>query len=99
MVDSIKHNIRQVMAPSAQDAKVGTTSKNNSEAGISTSLSNSVDESKVGIKESVSALTDTPPIDTEVVNKIKEAIQAGNYPVNLDLISERLMESYLEMRE
>ena len=28
----------------------------------------------------------------------EKQIEAGKYPVNLDLVSERLMESYLEMK-
>jgi negative regulator of flagellin synthesis FlgM len=58
----------------------------------------SVDASSLSIKNSVSALGETPPIDTEVVSRIKQQIEAGKYPINLDLVSERLMESYLEMK-
>jgi negative regulator of flagellin synthesis FlgM len=32
------------------------------------------------------------------VSRIKQQIEAGKYPINLDLVSERLMESYLEMK-
>ncbi|ALI54095.1 hypothetical protein IMCC12053_145 [Celeribacter marinus] len=46
----------------------------------------------------MSALAQTPPINMEAVSRIKQAIADGKYPINLDLVSERLMESYIEMK-
>lgn len=39
----------------------------------------------------------SPPIEMEAVTKIKEAIANGNYPIDLDAITESLFESYLEL--
>lgn len=38
-----------------------------------------------------------PPIDTDTVKRIKDAIAEGNYPINLDAIMESLFENYVEL--
>jgi negative regulator of flagellin synthesis FlgM len=52
--------------------------------------------SVIGAKVTVAELAKTPPIDLEAVGKIKEAISRGAYPVDLDKVAEKLMESFLE---
>ena len=98
MVDSIKHNVRQMLAPAAQEAKASTARNNNADVKISPNSSGGADAINVSIKASVSSLAEKPPVDIEVVNRLKQAISDGKYPINLDLVSERLMESYLEMQ-
>ena len=98
MVYSIKHNVRQMPAPAAQEAKVSTARNNNADVKISPNSSGGADAINVSMKASVSSLAEKPPVDIEVVNRIKQAISDGKYPINLDLVSERLMESYLEMQ-
>ncbi|WP_347831813.1 flagellar biosynthesis anti-sigma factor FlgM [uncultured Planktomarina sp.] len=98
MVDSIKHNVRQMLAPAAQEAKASTARNNDAAVKMSPNVSGGTDEISVSMKASVSSLAEKPPVDIEVVNKIKQAISDGKYPINLDLVSERLMESYLEMQ-
>lgn len=51
---------------------------------------------RLGAKAAVAELAKSPPIDLEAVGKIKEAISRGAYPVDLDKIAEKLMESFLE---
>ena len=38
------------------------------------------------------------PIDKAKVNRIKEAIQRGEYPIDVDRISDALLEAYKEMK-
>lgn len=38
-----------------------------------------------------------PPIDLEIVAKIKEAISEGKYPVDLDKITESLFQDFINM--
>jgi negative regulator of flagellin synthesis FlgM len=40
-----------------------------------------------------------PPLDIEAVGRIKEAIANGTYPIDLDRISNKLLENYIEMRK
>jgi negative regulator of flagellin synthesis FlgM len=52
----------------------------------------------LGAKATVAELAKSPPIDLEAVGKIKEAISRGAYPVDLDKIADKLMESFIESR-
>ncbi|MEZ5753720.1 MAG: flagellar biosynthesis anti-sigma factor FlgM [Paracoccaceae bacterium] len=38
-----------------------------------------------------------PPVDLQIVAKIKEAIAEGKYPIDLEAITESLFENYLEL--
>ena len=54
--------------------------------------------SDIGAKATVAELAKSPPIDLEAVGRIKEEIARGAYPVDLDKIAEKLMESFIETR-
>ena len=56
---------------------------------------------KLNSLESQSAVRDmasAAPIDRENVNRIKDAIKRGEYPIDLDRVSDALMEAYKEMK-
>ena len=78
-----------------------------SKASISEASDNSVDvkvetsAKLVDINDSkkiVSDLASAAPINTDKVAKIKAAISSGNYPLDLDNISDALMQAYREMK-
>ena len=51
-------------------------------------------ESQSAVKDMASAA----PVDKENVNRIKDAIKRGEYPIDLDRVSDALMEAYKEMK-
>jgi negative regulator of flagellin synthesis FlgM len=51
-------------------------------------------ESQSAVKDMASAA----PVDRENVNRIKDAIKRGEYPIDLDRVSDALMEAYKEMK-
>ena len=101
-MDKITNNIASNIA--------NNTTKNDikaSKASISEASDNSVevkvDETAklVNINDSkkiVSDLASKAPIDADKVAKIKAAISTGNYPLDLDKISDALMQAYREMK-
>jgi negative regulator of flagellin synthesis FlgM len=98
MVDSIKHNLRQMVAPAPQDAKGASARTSVASSGATPNAPQASVDSQLSVKASVASLASSPPIDMEAVTRIKQAIADGKYPLNLELISERLMESYIEMQ-
>ena len=61
----------------------------------------SVDDVKVSDAASAKAqmqLAETPPVDSEAVSRIKDAIARGDYPIDVDLISDALMDAYRDMK-
>ncbi len=53
---------------------------------------------KINQKKVISDLASSAPIDHDKVSSIKKAISSGNYPLDLDKISDALMEAYNEMK-
>ena len=49
-------------------------------------------------KKMISDLAASAPIDNDKVAKIRAAISSGNYPLDLDKISDALMQAYREMK-
>jgi len=43
-------------------------------------------------------MAEAPPMNSEAVRRIKDAIARGEYPINVDRISEALMDAYREMK-
>ena len=58
----------------------------------------SADTSKVETSEKVAQLAKQPPIDTEAVARIKNAIADGKYPIDIDAVSDALMDAYRDMK-
>ena len=50
------------------------------------------------VSSSVKQMASSAPIDEVNVNRIKEAIKRGEYPIEIDRISEALMDAYRELK-
>ena len=64
-------------------------------------LDNSMSSNVVDIKDTkklVKEMAQSAPIDVDKVAKIKEAISSGKYPLDLDKLSDALMQAYREMK-
>ena len=55
-------------------------------------------DTKIEHKNVVNELASNAPIDHDKVSSIKKAISSGNYPLDLDKISDALMEAYNDMK-
>ena len=97
MVDAIKTTVNRLeltkgRASDGRPANAGARSL---------AASPSVDDVKVSDAASAKAqmqLAQTPPVDNEAVSRIKDAIARGEYPIDVDLISEALMDAYRDMK-
>jgi negative regulator of flagellin synthesis FlgM len=49
-------------------------------------------------KEKIKGMSKEPPIDKASTSRIKEAIQNGNYPLDLSRVTDALFEAYKEMK-
>ena len=70
-------------------------------AKVSPSVDESMSSKVVNItdtKKLASEMAKSAPIDVDKVAKIKEAISSGKYPLDLDKLSDALMQAYREMK-
>ncbi len=94
MVDKIVNNV------SSLDVR---SNKNTSKSQVTETLTNveTIDNVSKSISENkkiVNDLASSAPVDADKVSKIKQAISSGKYPLDLDKISDALMQAYREMK-
>ena len=94
MVDKIVNNV------SSLDVR---SNKNTSKSQMTETLTNdetiaNVSKSISDSKKIVNDLASSAPVDADKVSKIKQAISSGKYPLDLDKISDALMQAYREMK-
>ena len=92
MVESVNNSVRAVI----QQGSSATKTLNSERLVATQATSDGVDN--LTSKQMASELSKKPPVDLEAVNRIKAAIKRGEYPINLDVVAEELMNSYIEMK-
>ncbi len=94
MVDKITNSIINLENKTSKNsAKV-----NNSVSKIDNSGNDNSTSIKIEQRKIINDLASSAPIDNDKVSSIKKAISSGNYPLDLDKISDALMEAYNEMK-
>ena len=96
-MDKITNNIlNNIPKNDVKDSKSSHGKKVNADV-LDKSLSSNVvniNDTKKLVKE----MAQSAPIDVDKVAKIKEAISSGKYPLDLDKLSDALMQAYREMK-
>ena len=96
-MDKITNNIvNNLPKKDIQDPKSSINHKVNTDI-LDKSMSSNVVDLK-DTKKLVSKMAESAPIDVDKVAKIKEAISTGKYPLDLDKLSDALMQAYREMK-
>ena len=94
MVEKITNSLINLESKTSKNsAKV-----NNSISKINNYRSENSTDIKIENKKVIEDLASSAPIDHDKVSSIKKAISSGNYPLDLDKISDALMEAYNEMK-
>ena len=94
MVDKITNSIVNLENKNSKNS----TKVNNSVSKFNDYGSENYADIKIENKKVIDDLASSAPIDNEKVSSIKKAISSGNYPLDLDKISDALMEAYNEMK-
>ena len=96
MVDSIKNLNNRINIQLKNENKVALNPKT-----IASTTSTNADKVEVGSSAGAIAaleLAKTPHVDSAAVNRIKQAISQGDYPVDVDRVTDALMDAYLELK-
>ena len=94
MVDKITNSLINLENKTSK----GSTNAKNSIGKVDNYGSENSTSIKINQKSVVSDLASSAPIDHDKVSSIKKAISSGNYPLDLDKISDALMEAYNDMK-
>lgn len=90
-------------ASSVEPRKSGVTDQVSRKAtkASNAAATNAGDTVKLGsadVSLAVKQMASSAPIDEVNVNRIKEAIKRGDYPIDIDRVSEALMDAYRELK-
>ena len=97
-MDKITNNIiNNLPKNEVKDIKKSLNDLVNSSSKVDKAMSSNVVDIK-DTKKLVSEMAKSAPIDVDKVAKIKEAISSGKYPLDLDKLSDALMQAYREMK-
>ena len=98
MVDSIKNRFSRV--DPHQKGRTADVSAGTAKGAAKTSVPASSGGTTIDVKQTVVAeMAKAPPIDKKAVQRIKEAISRGDYPINLERVSDALMDAYRELKD
>ena len=79
--------------------KIDSEKTSKSETTISeTKADNEQNINAISDKIKLSELKDSPPVDLEKVSAIKDAIARGDYPIDIERISDALMQAYKDIK-
>jgi len=99
MVDSVKNAINTVdIQKSRLQVKDGVEKARNVSQAPAALQSDSFELKSAEMSSVAKDLASAASIDFGKVNRIKDAIQNGKYPIDIEQVSEALMEAYREMK-
>jgi len=99
MVDSVKSAISRMETVKMRRADAAESQA----SATAPEPSGKTDSDSVELKSAEMAvaardMASVAPVDMDKVNRIKSAIKEGNYPIDIDKISDALMDAYREMK-
>ena len=97
MVDAIKTTVNRLELAKGRAAEGRPAGTGASSSAASPSVDN-IKVSDIASSKAHMQLADAPSVDVEAVRRIKDAIARGAYPIDIDRMSEALMDAYREMK-
>ena len=98
MVGIVKNTVSPVDPRKADAPDRASQEVTKASAAAAVNASDSVKLRSADVSSSVKQMASSAPIDDVNVNRIKEAIKRGDYPIDIDRISEALMDAYRELK-
>ena len=98
MVGIVKNTVSPVEPRKADVSDRVSREVTKASAVAAANASDSVELKSADVSSSVKEMASSAPIDEVNVNRIKEAIKRGDYPIDIDRISEALMDAYRELK-
>ena len=96
MINSVINNVSNASVQLSDSNKANITVDKNVSDLAPKEIVNKLDSKDLTIKDQVAKLADGPPIDRSLVNEIKTKVEQGRYPIDLDIVTEKMFESFKE---
>ena len=96
MVDSVKNLVSRI-DPQNKSVVQKASIESEAKTSVSRRVTSPGQEASVKVSD-LSNLSKEPPVDFEAVERIKNAISKGEYPIDLDRVSDALLDAYVELK-
>ena len=96
MINSVGNNFANTNVQVSDNAKADVTVDKQVSELPPKEIVNKLDSRDLTIKSQVAKLADGPPVDKTLVNEIKAKVEQGRYPIDLDIVTEKMFESFQE---
>ena len=97
MVDSVKNAISRIETVKTRRNEAAQPQASAPKPS-SASETDSVELKSAEMASAARDMASVAPVDMDKVNRIKSAIKEGNYPIDIDKISDALMDAYRDMK-
>jgi len=97
MVDAIKTTVNRLELAKGRAAE-GRPAGTGAPASAASPSVDNIKVSDIASSKAHMQLAEAPSVDVEAVRRIKDAIARGAYPIDIDRMSEALMDAYREMK-
>ncbi|MDA8751328.1 flagellar biosynthesis anti-sigma factor FlgM [Planktomarina temperata] len=96
MINSVGNNVNTASVQLGDSNKVNIQPDKKISDLAPKEIVNKLDSQDLKIKEQVAKLADGPPVDRSLVNEIKTKVEQGRYPIDLDIVTAKMFESFQE---
>ena len=98
MVGIVKNTVSRIELRKAEGPDRVSQEATKVSPAAATNASDSVELKSADVPSSVKQMASSAPFDEVNVNRIKEAIKRGDYPIDIDRVSDALMEAYRDLK-
>ena len=97
MIDSISNSYNNGAAALTDNSAAGSAADKQAAPLIAKTTISNYDSKDMTIKDQINELARSgPPVDKSMVQEIKNKVEQGIYPIDLDLVTEKMFESFKE---
>lgn len=97
MVNSIGNNY-STNAAVTDNSKAAYAAQRQDAPAAPKEIVNKIESKDLRIKDQIKDMANNPPIDKAMVEDIKSQVEQGIYPIDLDLVMDKMFESFRESK-
>ena len=97
MIDSISNSYNNSAAALTDNSLASSANDKQTAPALEKAAISNIDSQDLTIKDQINDLANSgPPVDKSLVQEIKNKVEQGIYPIDLDMVTEKMFESFEE---
>ena len=97
MIDSISNSYNNSAAALTDNSTTSSPNDKQTAPAVAKATISNNDSQDLTIKDQINDLANSgPPVDKSLVQEIKNKVEQGIYPIDLDMVTEKMFESFEE---